>query len=177
MFKVNDWIILVNEERFITMHSNNVDIIKKIRGLPLRIKRISSDGDVQSYVGKNGKEFDFGIFYTELVQCFEIYNENKNKHGNFKIILTYIEEGKTITEEGVNYIDVTSETVEYKYNRKKLGFLKYQGEVKLEITELKQITVSTPECERVFHIENGKIVREHIMYDNTRTFKAFKIGE
>lgn len=175
MFKLNDWIILEDESAFVRMHHQNAEIAKEIRGIPLKVVKVDAEGDIRQLQSKDGKLFGYGIYRREQRECFRAYE--KMEFGEFKIILTYIEDGKTIEEEGVTSITMTHETVEYKYNRKKLGFIKYKGEVKLKIDELKQITISTPLNERVYHIENGVIIREHIMYDVDRKFKYFKIGD
>ncbi|AFC21943.1 hypothetical protein GAP32_485 [Cronobacter phage vB_CsaM_GAP32] len=178
MFDVDDWIILVNESAFVEMHNQNGDIARRIRNKKLRIVESTSDGSVRKLVDKNGDYYEVGLYARELSRCFEKtdHPDSTPKFGAFKIIITYVENGETIEEEGVTNIHITDSTVEYKYNRKKLGFLKYSGEVKLEIADLKQITISTPQNERVYHIQNGVIVREHIMYDEERKFTNFKIG-
>lgn len=178
MFGKDDWIILVKESAFVEMHQQNGDIARRIRNKPLMIVDVTSDGSVRKLIDKNGNFYEVGLYARELTRCFEKTEDPNStpKFGAFKIIITYVEDGKTIEEEGVTSIHITDSTVEYKYNRKKLGFLKYSGEVKLEIAELKQITISTPQNERVYHIQDGVIVREHIMYDEERKFKNFKIG-
>ncbi len=175
MFKVNDWIILEDKDTFASMHHSNRDILATLHNTRLQVVRIDNDGDIRSVRMESGKQLDFPITTREQ-QCFRLHSKS-TKHGSFKIILTYIEDGKTIEEEGVTFIDIDANTVEYKYNRKKLGFIKYCGEVKLKINELKQITISTPDNERVYHIDKGVIVREHIMYDEERKFKRFKLGD
>lgn len=175
MFKLNDWIILENEDEFISKHSSNISMARLIRGIPIKIKRIDSDGNIRLFCTENGQNHDFSITRSEQ-SCFILHNDNNSSYGSFKVILTYIEDGKTIEEDGVTYVSMNHNSIEYKYNRKKLGFIKYKGEVQLKIDELKQITISTPENERVYHIENGVVVREHIMYDAERTFKRFKLG-
>lgn len=174
MFESGDWIILQDEVKFVGMHHANRDIANAIRGIPVRITTMDSDGDIRVMKDANGKEFKMGIHRNEQIHCFR-KAEEPNKYGKFKIIITYIEDGKTIEEEGVTYINIEPEAVLYRYNRKRLGFMKYNGEVQLQIKDLKQITISTPDYERVFHIENGIVIREHVMYDNDRKFKGFKV--
>lgn len=174
MFKVKNWIVLTNAANFISMHSSNRDLVNFIDNSPIQITRIDSDGTIRQLCTEDGREVDFTITRTEQ-QCFSLKDKD-TPYGSFKIIITYIEDGKTIEEEGVTFVSMDHNSIEYKYNRKKLGFIKYKGEVKLNIDDLKQITISTPENERVYHIENGVIVREHIMYDHERKFKRFKLG-
>lgn len=174
MFKVNDWIILDNEELFNKIHGSNRDLSNTIRDIPVKVTRTDSDGDVRSIVTEYDKSIDFTITKHEQ-RCFRLH-EKSTAAGSFKVILTYIEDGKTIEEDGVTFVSMDHNSIEYKFNRKKLGFIKYKGEVKLKIDELKQITISTPDSERVYHIDKGVIVREHIMYDEERKFKRFKLG-
>lgn len=174
MFKLHSWIVLTDEERFISMHNSNRDLVSIIGDNPIKVTRVDSDGNIRAISFEDGHEIDFTITVTE--QRFFCLRDKSTTYGSFKIILTYIEDGKTIEEEGVTFVSMDHNSIEYKYNRKKLGFIKYKGEVKLNIDELKQITISTPENERVYHIENGVIVREHIMYDHERKFKHFKLG-
>ncbi|AMM44070.1 hypothetical protein FDG95_gp472 [Pectobacterium phage vB_PcaM_CBB] len=174
MFKVGNWIVLTLEDAFNRCHAQNRDITNIIRDTPIKVLRLDSDGDIREWCTPSGVRHSMTI--TTREQLFFTLHDSSSEYGSFKIILTYIEDGKTIEEEGVTFVSMDHNSIEYKYNRKKLGFIKYKGEVKLNIDELKQITISTPENERVYHIENGVIVREHIMYDHERKFKRFKLG-
>lgn len=173
MFKKNDWIILTDPNKFLSMDDRNSNVFEQFDAVPLQIIQMNSNGAVEKFKNKSGYVFQFTVTANELKNCFSTYTD----HGNFKIIITYIEEGKTIEEEGVYYINVTDKSFEYHFNRKRMGFLKYKGEVSVELDELKQITLSTPVHERVLHIEKGVIVREHIMYDNERKFTNIRYGD
>lgn len=179
-WSIGDYIILKDKSLFVSLHSQNEDIAKVIKNDKALITNIDSEGDVRE-IKVNGKLIKVGIYAREIVSCFDviprdnnIHNVDNSEYGSFKIIITYTN-GNTIEEEGITAISVKPKSVGYVYNRKKFGFMKYSGEVILELAELKQITVSTPASERVFHIENGIIIREHIMYDDNRTFKSFSI--
>jgi len=172
MFKKNDWIILTSPGRFVDMDRRNADVIEQFEDTPLRILTMGTNGAATKFTTKQNKTFEFTVTGDELKTCFSPYTE----FGDFKIIITYIEEGKTIEEEGIYYININSSSVEYRFNRKRMGFLKYKGEVSLELKELKQITLSTPLHEKVLHIENGVIVREHVLYDTDRKFTNIQYG-
>jgi hypothetical protein len=177
---IGDYIILKDKNLFVSLHSQNEDIAKILKKYKALVTNIDSTGNVRE-IKVNGKIESVGIYSSEIKTCFDviprdnnIHNINDTEYGSFKIIITYTN-GDTIEEEGITSISVKPKSVGYVYNRKKFGFMKYSGEVILELKELKQITVSTPASERVFHIENGIIIREHIMYDDNRTFKSFAI--
>ncbi|AQW89027.1 hypothetical protein pEaSNUABM50_00526 [Erwinia phage pEa_SNUABM_50] len=173
-FKTGQWIVLKDPDNFSKAHGQNEEIARAINGEAIKITVMDRDGDVRRFVNADGNQFDMGLYRAELERFFEPFDKTE-VFGKFKLIITYIENGKTLEEEGVTNIELTHDTVSYKYNRKKMGFLTYKGEVSLKIDELKQITVSTPASERVFHIENGVVIREHIMYDNNRKFKKFSL--
>lgn len=179
--KVGDAIRLKDKELFCSLHTQNAEIASVIGNKKVLVSKVNSDGDIREII-VDGVAREYGIYLREYVLCFELfYRDNdiisvdESGYGSFKIIVTY-QDGKTIEEEGVTEIDIKPKSVAYMYNRKKYGFLKYSGEVALELTDLKQITISTPNAERVFHIEEGVIIREHIMYDNERKFKSYRIG-
>lgn len=172
MFKKNDWIILTSPDRLMEMDRLNINLIEQFSETPLRIITMSSNGAATKFTTIQNKTFDFTITSDELKTCFSPYTE----FGDFKIIITYIEEGKTIEEEGIHYININNTSIEYRFNRKRMGFLKYKGEISLELKELKQITLSTPLHEKVLHIENGIIVREHVLYDTERKFTNIQYG-
>ncbi|UYE98929.1 hypothetical protein XbC2_534 [Xanthomonas phage XbC2] len=184
LVKIGDQIRLKDKNLFCALHTQNTDIAKVIRDKKLLVSKVDSDGAVREII-LDGQQQQLGIYAREILLCFEVIprsSEDANEtsvdesgYGSFKIIVTY-QDGKTIEEEGVTDITIKPKSVAYMYNRKKYGFIKYSGEVALELTDLKQITISTPNAERVFHIEEGVIIREHIMYDNERKFKSFRIG-
>jgi len=182
--KVGDSIRLKDKELFRAMHTQNSDIAAIIRDKKLIVSKVDADGAVREFI-LDGKQQQVGIYHREILLCFEVIprsssdqNEDsidESGYGAFKIIVTY-QDGNTIEEEGVTEITIKPKSVAYTYNRKKFGFIKYAGEVALELKDLKQITISTPKAERVFHIEEGVVIREHIMYDHERTFKSFRVG-
>lgn len=181
MLKVNDYIKLNNAQHFISLHSSNLTYVEQFGQRPVRIVRMDNDGTIRVVRSdEDDYNYDFTITANEFRRCFSVVSPSENYdesgYGKFKIIITYIEDGKTIEEEGVTSIVIDESTVEYKFNRKKLGFIKYCGEVKLEIKDLKQITISSNTNEKVYHIQDGVIVREHIIYDDERKFKSFKLG-
>jgi hypothetical protein len=178
---IGDYIRLRDESLFCSMHSQNIEIASIIKNNKIMVSRINDSWDVRGFIC-NGKSYEYGIYHRELVTCFELCSDDNNNievdesgYGSFKIIVTY-QDGNTIEEEGVTNITIKPTSVSYKFNRKKYGFIKYSGEVALELTDLKQITISIPSYERVFHIENGVIIREHLMYDTERKFKSFSVG-
>ena len=180
MFKENDYIKLHNAQNFVSKHSSNLTYVQRYGQRPVRIVSMDNDGVIR-IVRHDDDEFSFEFTITRSEQsCFRLVSQSdmddESEYGKFKIIITYNEDGKTIEEEGVTSISIDSTSVEYKFNRKRLGFIKYMGEVKLEIKDLKQITISSHLNEKVYHIQNGVIVREHIIYDDERKFKTFKIG-
>lgn len=182
LVNVGDYIRLKDKALFCSLHSSNTEIAASIGNKKIQVSKINGSGDVQCVI-LNGKSTDCGIYNREIILCFEVIPRNEEHtetvdesgYGSFKIIVTY-QDGNTIEEEGVTEITIKPKSVAYTYNRKKYGFIKYSGEVALELTELKQITISTPNAERVFHIEEGVVIREHIMYDVDRKFKSFRIG-
>lgn len=172
LVNVGDFIRLIDEEKFIQMHVVNSEILNVIGNSKRLVTKINSAGDIII----QGDTSTYRIYEEEIKLCFEVIPKNDVIHGTFKIILTY-QDGNTIEEEGVTSIEITSTSVSYTYNRKKLGFIKYSGEISLELKDLKQITFSTQKSEHVFHIEKGVVIREHIMYDNERKFKSFRVGD
>ncbi|SOK58772.1 hypothetical protein [Yersinia phage fHe-Yen9-04] len=174
MFKKGDWVELVDVEGFKNSHNQNKELIEAMKGFPIQLTNFTINGDVDQLKTYDGNTSLIGIYERELIRYFKLIKSH-SEFGSFKLIITYIENGKTIEEEGVNYIQLSNEQVSYTFNRKKLGFITYKGEITLKIDDLKQITISTPQYERVFHIENGKVIREHIMYDNERTFNSFSL--
>lgn len=173
---------LTDPNGFITAHSANHNIYNFIK------KHSPIDYVVTVYMNSSGhfREWRCGnvtteaaltntelsLYFTEISDASEFVPPPQSKIvGEMKIILTY-NDGKTLEEEGVYFIDLTDAAVTYKYNRKKLGFLKYNGEVSLLINELKQITINSEESTTVLHIEEGIVQREHVMYDDERKFKG-----
>ena len=175
--KVGDIIRLVDISTFSSLHSQNREIAETFKNSTGTVAKVDSHGDIRQVI-INGKLYGYGIYQSELMTCFEYVDDSsidESGYGSFKIIITY-QDGNTIEEEGVTGIDIKPSYVGYEYNRKKFGFLKYKGEVSLELKDLKQITISTPSSERVFHIEDGIVIREHVMYDKERKFKSYRIG-
>lgn len=177
MFNVNDWIIIEDIQGFINEFESNRRLLENIGHQKIKILALNSNGGCVTILA-NGLVKSVHITRTELVQYFKLVSSeepNTTQSTKFSIILTYIENDKTLSEEGVFDINLTHDTITYKYNRKKLGFLTYKGEVALKIDELKQITINSDDSSRVFHIENGIVVRQHVMYDGDRKFKSFNL--
>lgn len=192
MIQNGNFIKLYNKQAFIDNHQSNKAISLQLGDEVWRIMDFNSSSSIVNRLqhSETGEQIFVSISNTELVRYFQIERtmdckwmqpnqrtseEDNRKYGKFKIIVTYIEENTTIEEEGVTYIKIEENSVLYRYNRKRLGFMKYNGEVQLSTEELKQITISTPDYDRVLHIEKGIVIREHIMYNEEKKFKGLRV--
>lgn len=180
-----DFVRLKDKALFCALHDKNIDISALIGNKKIMVSNVDEYGNIEEII-LFGIPHKIGIGNREIRLCFEIIPRSSEDidnieyvddagYGSFKIIITH-QDGNTIEEEGVTEIKIKPKSVSYIYNRKKYGFIKYSGEIALELTDLKQITISTPNSERVFHLENGIVIREHIIYDNERKFKSFRVG-
>ncbi len=185
-FSVGDWIYIRDMRGWLSSHTSNHAITNKFRGLPVKILDIRPTGEIKSVQLQNPSEkYDCIISFKESELYFSKCRKDgssldtastENSEVNVKVVYTYIEDTQTFSEEDIFWLDVSSTSVKYKFSRKKLGFIKYSGEGEISFAELKQITIESTDNVNVLHIENGVVVREHVLYNNEKKFNGFTIG-
>lgn len=164
-FKTGQFIVLSDPDNFIKEHLTNIYIKSAIDDEPIKITCMNLRGDVEQFVNCDGDVFDELISVHELEKYFQLVDKDETL-GKLTVLLTHVDNSTTL-EEGVTKIDITKDTVSYQSEHNKNRFLTYKVVASLKIDTLQSIIISTNGNERVFDIENGVVVREHVMYVNS----------